>query len=493
MRHEMISVAMIDPNPHRDFRCNPISEDQVNNIVDSINKTGFWDNIVARPHPEINGRYQLAYGHSRLEAARRCGITQVTLPVADLTDTEMFYQMVLENETQVTITAPMVFENIRAAVKHLETVFNKIGKDGTYEDYCRVIKEKVVPQGTTFLKGGEQSSFTQAHNAFCRDEGIGCKFIQEFIPSKRIHVTVINEVLASFYGLQRSKSKNAQADAEQKKADELKRRADQEKEKRKKADAERKEAEHKTREAELHDKSEEIKARAKHEEMYAVEVAEKAKAREEKERKAAEESQQKADRLRAEAIKDASGHIDEEILKSLPSPTHIREFASAIKGLKIPKKFHQEIATRINAEDISVRNLRGWMYVYWDEQSGNRLQREKDESSRKRYRRLYRDACGGNYEKFLHVFADDLTKFGLSMNVIDDYIDKGSPPARYYPDVKHCAKFADRLEKMIANCRALTVKAEQLAVDLRSDRIDISRSLNGNGDTSPKALPETKS
>jgi ParB family chromosome partitioning protein len=43
----------------------------------SIDDTGFWDNILVRPHPEKPGFYQLAYGHTRLEAAKRCGVTHI--------------------------------------------------------------------------------------------------------------------------------------------------------------------------------------------------------------------------------------------------------------------------------------------------------------------------------------------------------------------------------------------------------------------------------
>ncbi len=72
--HRKIAVAKIHPNPHRDFVTNPLREEQIIAIVDSIGRTGFWDNVVVRPHSEGKGEYELAYGHNRLEAVKRVGI-----------------------------------------------------------------------------------------------------------------------------------------------------------------------------------------------------------------------------------------------------------------------------------------------------------------------------------------------------------------------------------------------------------------------------------
>ena len=71
MRHAEIPVSAIDPNPHRDFGRNPVKPEQVSRLVESIGRTGFWDNVVVREHPAREGRYQLAYGHTRLAAYAR--------------------------------------------------------------------------------------------------------------------------------------------------------------------------------------------------------------------------------------------------------------------------------------------------------------------------------------------------------------------------------------------------------------------------------------
>ncbi len=75
----------------RDLERYPPNPDQVTKLVASIGRTGFWNNLVVRPHPEREGRYQLAYGHYRLEESialdgfpvrrERVEFNQINLPI----------------------------------------------------------------------------------------------------------------------------------------------------------------------------------------------------------------------------------------------------------------------------------------------------------------------------------------------------------------------------------------------------------------------------
>src|SRR5215471_13922341 len=62
-----VSLDLIDPNPFRDFELHPIDPGQVERLKASIGADGFWASVVAR---KVNKRYQLAFGHHRIEAAR---------------------------------------------------------------------------------------------------------------------------------------------------------------------------------------------------------------------------------------------------------------------------------------------------------------------------------------------------------------------------------------------------------------------------------------
>lgn len=92
---KQVSVTSIDANPHRDLDTYPWIESKVEALCRSIDAVGLWEGIIARP---AGKRYQLAFGHHRLEAAKRNGITEVKVVVRDdLSDQQMLEFMGREN------------------------------------------------------------------------------------------------------------------------------------------------------------------------------------------------------------------------------------------------------------------------------------------------------------------------------------------------------------------------------------------------------------
>ena len=132
-----ISVSAIRPNPHRNFDHNPVRAEQVNKLVESIGRTGFWDNIVVRKSPTESGAYELAYGHNRLAAIQQLNITEVDIPIRALTDWDMFLCMVDENNTQQNVTTEIVMENISVGANLLESY---IRQSETAEEFAERIK-----------------------------------------------------------------------------------------------------------------------------------------------------------------------------------------------------------------------------------------------------------------------------------------------------------------------------------------------------------------
>ena len=63
-------------------------------LTSSIEKTGFWDNLVGR---KMNGEIQIAYGHHRIEASRLAigyGYDfEFDLPIRDISDGAMIQIM----------------------------------------------------------------------------------------------------------------------------------------------------------------------------------------------------------------------------------------------------------------------------------------------------------------------------------------------------------------------------------------------------------------
>jgi len=91
---KQVSVTSIDANPHRDLDTYPWIESKVEALSRSIDAVGLWEGIIARP---VGKRYQLAFGHHRLEAAKRNGLAKVKVIVRDLSDQQMLEFMGREN------------------------------------------------------------------------------------------------------------------------------------------------------------------------------------------------------------------------------------------------------------------------------------------------------------------------------------------------------------------------------------------------------------
>src|ERR1035437_9448902 len=95
-----IKLSDIEPNPNRDLKFNPLNPTKLNSLVNSINETGFWATVIVRPHPEKKGRYQLAFGHHRFQAAIQVGVKEADFVVEDLDDSMMLKKMEQENQEE---------------------------------------------------------------------------------------------------------------------------------------------------------------------------------------------------------------------------------------------------------------------------------------------------------------------------------------------------------------------------------------------------------
>jgi hypothetical protein len=107
-----ISLDRIKPNPFRDFDLHPIDEMQVQKLKASIDADGFWSSVVARSVD--GGGYEIAFGHHRIEAARRLETGVVPIEVRDLSDVQMVRMLASENATQRGTTAAASLDAISA-------------------------------------------------------------------------------------------------------------------------------------------------------------------------------------------------------------------------------------------------------------------------------------------------------------------------------------------------------------------------------------------
>jgi len=114
-----VQIKHLEPNPYRNMEHYPISEEKVQRLADSINQTGFWDNILARKQ---NGKIQIAYGHHRLMALRKVmkPTDEVDIPVKPLDDATMLKVMANENMDEWKTNPGVIDETVRAAKAFLE-------------------------------------------------------------------------------------------------------------------------------------------------------------------------------------------------------------------------------------------------------------------------------------------------------------------------------------------------------------------------------------
>ena len=117
---KLIQISEIGKNSHRDLTRYPPNPEQVKKLIASIGRTGFWNNLVVRPHPDSEGRYQLAYGHNRIAACQQAGVSETEPEVVDLSNYDMLCCMIDENLTQQHIVPKTIFEIVSAAIKEAE-------------------------------------------------------------------------------------------------------------------------------------------------------------------------------------------------------------------------------------------------------------------------------------------------------------------------------------------------------------------------------------
>jgi len=112
-RISTVSIKDIEANPFRKLGTYPYVERKIETLQRSIEDVGLWEGVIAR---ERNDKYQLAFGHHRIEAARRNKLKEVALIVRALTDEQMLQLMGRENMEDYNADFLCMLETWEAAV-----------------------------------------------------------------------------------------------------------------------------------------------------------------------------------------------------------------------------------------------------------------------------------------------------------------------------------------------------------------------------------------
>lgn len=117
-----VRLRELKNNPFRDLQVDPIQEDIVDRLEQSIREDGFWSGVSCRRR---NGAIEIASGHHRVKAAIKAGETEAEVFVGDYDDASMIRVYARENATQrgnsVTALAGSVASSVRFLAKAVLT------------------------------------------------------------------------------------------------------------------------------------------------------------------------------------------------------------------------------------------------------------------------------------------------------------------------------------------------------------------------------------
>jgi hypothetical protein len=169
MPNTNIPVEKIKQNPWRNLELYPINKEQVTRLVQSVNQHGFLGGVKARA---INGHYELACGHHRIEAVREIGLKEVIIVVEDMSDDTMIKLMCDENATQSGAIAAAIMNEVSAATKR---IFGAIMR---CEEPSEISEGSIISK--LFINKATQS-FTNIKTALEEGNGLGSPIIMQYL------------------------------------------------------------------------------------------------------------------------------------------------------------------------------------------------------------------------------------------------------------------------------------------------------------------------
>jgi len=157
-----VKIKDLEPNPFRDIENYPIDENKVRSLVNSINETGFWDNILAR---QKDDRIQLAYGHHRLLAIEMAKGEdfEIDIPIKELNDETMIRIMAEENHDYYSTDVRIVDETIKQVYEYLKLTYNLNYMSVESDRYYKKGREHQVFEGLLVPKHHREDSENGYH------------------------------------------------------------------------------------------------------------------------------------------------------------------------------------------------------------------------------------------------------------------------------------------------------------------------------------------
>jgi hypothetical protein len=115
-----IRIDKLDANSFRDLATYPPIPAKVEALKHSMKDVGVWPSIIARPTK--GGRYEQAFGHQRVFAAKELGIKEIPIIVAALSDEDMVKYMGRENGEDYSTDVLVMLNTWEAGLKYSQSV-----------------------------------------------------------------------------------------------------------------------------------------------------------------------------------------------------------------------------------------------------------------------------------------------------------------------------------------------------------------------------------
>lgn len=90
-----LPIDTLEPSPYQPRR--PVDPDSLQELAASIRARGILQPLLARPHPDVPGRYQIIAGERRWRAAQAAGLHDLPVLVRPLADAEAMAAALVEN------------------------------------------------------------------------------------------------------------------------------------------------------------------------------------------------------------------------------------------------------------------------------------------------------------------------------------------------------------------------------------------------------------
>ena len=129
-----IAIELLEPGPFQPR--GQIQPGSLSELVDSIRARGILQPILARPHPDTPGHYQIIAGERRWRAAQTAGLHEVPALVRDLRDSDAMAAALVENLQRQDLNAIEEAEGYRKLINDFrmtqESLATAVGKSRSH-------------------------------------------------------------------------------------------------------------------------------------------------------------------------------------------------------------------------------------------------------------------------------------------------------------------------------------------------------------------------